>query len=116
MSDPVITYQHVAWNAVPVQRVAEGAERQIVTGQQMMACRMRFAPHAVAPVHRHPHEQVTFVVQGRARFTIEGEARVAVAGDVLHFPSNVEHGATMLDEETVLVDVFTPIRQDFLRA
>jgi hypothetical protein len=37
-----------------------------------------------------------------------------LAGDVLHFPPNVVHGATMLDEEVVLIDIFTPIREDFL--
>ena len=114
MNQPDITCQHIAWSAVPVHRLGAGIERQIVTGQQLMACRMRFAPHVVAARHRHPHEQVTLVMQGRVRFTIEGTDRLASAGDVLHFPSNIEHGATMLDEEVVLVDVFTPVREDFL--
>jgi quercetin dioxygenase-like cupin family protein len=54
------------------------------------------------------------VERGRVRFFIEGEPRIATAGDVLHFPSNVEHGATMLDEEVVLIDIFSPVREDFL--
>jgi len=66
------------------------------------------------PVHSHPHEQMTIVERGRARFTVGGEARIAVAGDVLHFPPNVRHGATMLDEEVVLIDIFTPTREDCL--
>jgi len=48
------------------------------------------------------------------RFTIDGREQIAVAGDVLHFAPNVVHGATMLDEEVVLIDIFTPIREDFL--
>lgn len=114
MSERDAPYQHVAWNTVPVQRLAAGIERWMVTGQQLMACRLRFAPHVVTPLHRHPHEQMTLVLQGQVRFTIEGEERIAVGGDVLQFPSNVEHGATMLDEEVVLVDIFTPVREDFL--
>ncbi|HEV7843410.1 MAG TPA: cupin domain-containing protein [Pyrinomonadaceae bacterium] len=47
-------------------------------------------------------------------FTIGNEERIAEAGDVLHFPPNSWHGATMLDEEVVLIDIFTPIREDFL--
>lgn len=43
-----------------------------------------------------------------------GEERIVQAGDVLHFASNVRHGATMMDGEVVLVDIFTPIREDFL--
>jgi quercetin dioxygenase-like cupin family protein len=79
-----------------------------------MVCRIRFAPRVVTPVHTHPHEQVTLVERGRVEFTIGGERRIASAGDVLYFPSDLEHGATMLDEEVVLVDIFSPVREDFL--
>jgi quercetin dioxygenase-like cupin family protein len=49
------------------------------------------------------------------RFFIEGKEQIASAGDVLHFPSNCWHGATMMDEEVVLIDIFSPLREDFLR-
>jgi quercetin dioxygenase-like cupin family protein len=45
---------------------------------------------------------------------VDGEERLASAGDVLYLPSNVPHGVTMLDEEVVLVDIFSPVRDDFL--
>ena len=45
---------------------------------------------------------------------MDGVERVAKAGDVLYFPSNLPHGATMLDEPVVLVDIFSPVREDFL--
>ena len=57
---------------------------------------------------------MTLVEKGRVRFTICGHAREAMAGDVLHFPPNVVHGATMLDEAVVLIDIFTPISEDSL--
>ncbi|RPJ83344.1 MAG: cupin domain-containing protein [Acidobacteria bacterium] len=79
-----------------------------------MVCRIRFAPGVVTPVHAHPHEQITMVERGRVEFFIAGERRIASAGDVLRFPSNIEHGATMLDEEVVLVDIFSPVREDFV--
>jgi quercetin dioxygenase-like cupin family protein len=103
------------WNDVKVERLGEGIERRMVWGAQLMACRLHFAPHVVTPVHRHPHEQMTFVLQGRVRFTIQGQEHIAAAGDVLHFPSNAEHGATMMEEEVVLIDIFTPIREEFLK-
>ncbi len=116
MTTSAPSFQHVSWTALDPQALGPGIERKMVIGQSLMACRLRFAPGVGTPVHRHPHEQMTLVLQGRVRFTIEGTERIAVAGDALHFPSNVEHGATMLDEEVVLVDLFTPIRQDFLPA
>ena len=114
MTQSMQRYQHVAWDTVPAGSPAAGIERRMVVGEQLMICRLRFDPHVVTPVHRHPHEQVTLVERGRVRFTIEGQERVAQSGDVLHFPSNIEHGATMLDEEAVLLDIFTPVREDFL--
>jgi quercetin dioxygenase-like cupin family protein len=104
------------WASIPATRVADGIERQMVHGEKVMVCRLRMAPHVVTPVHSHPHEQITMVERGRVRFTIDGADRVVSAGDVLHLPSNVPHGATMLDEEVVLVDIFSPIREDFLPA
>jgi len=112
--ESVSSFQHRKWDGIPVEQIAEGAERQMIWGDNLMVCRIRFAPGVVTPVHTHPHEQITMVERGRVRFFIEGEPRIATAGDVLHFPSNVEHGATMLDEEVVLIDIFSPVREDFL--
>lgn len=118
MSDrnTLVAFQHVDWASVPTERVAEGIARQMVYGDRVMVCRLRIAPHTVTPVHSHPHEQVTLVEQGPVEFTIDDQKRVANTGDVLHFPSNIRHGATMLDGEVVLIDIFSPIREDFLPA
>ena len=86
----------------------------MVVGDRVMLCRLRFQPHVVSPAHDHPHEQITLVEQGSALFTIGNEERLAQAGDVLHFPPGTWHGATTLDEEVVLLDIFSPIREDFL--
>ena len=98
---------------IPVREVTI-VERQMVVGDRVMICRLRFAPNVVTPAHRHEHEQMTLVERGKVLFTVGEEKRTAQAGDVLHFPSNFWHGATMLDEEVVLIDIFSPIRQDFL--
>jgi len=106
--------QHLNWSRILVENPAEGIERQMVVGQNLMICRFRFAPLLVTPEHTHPHEQMSLVVSGRVRFFVEGEERIASPGDVLHFPANCLHGATMMDEEVVLIDIFTPVREDFL--
>jgi quercetin dioxygenase-like cupin family protein len=103
------------WSKIPVEKTAEGIERQMVIGENMMMCRFRFAPFVATNEHSHPHEQMTLVVQGKVKFTISGEERILKAGDVLHFPPHNRHGATMLDEEVILIDIFSPIREDFLK-
>ena len=102
------------WNRVPAEQVAKGIKRQMVIGEKVMVCRFTFDPFTVTEVHSHPHEQITLVIRGKVRFTIDGQPIIAAPGDVLHFPSNNRHGATMLDEEVVLIDIFSPIREDFL--
>ena len=102
------------WATLPVERVAEGIERQMVVGEKLMICRLKIQPRVVTAVHAHAHEQVTMVERGRVLYIIDGVERVCSPGDVLHFPPHLLHGATMLDEEVVLVDVFTPRREDFL--
>ena len=107
--------RHVNWSSIPIERITEGIERQMVVGENLMICRFRFAPFLVTPEHDHPHEQMSIVVSGRVRFFVEGTERIASPGDVLHFPPNCWHGATMMDEEVVLIDIFTPVREDFLK-
>ena len=102
------------WSKVASEQIADGIKRQMVVGKNVMVCRFSFDPFVVTDVHSHPHEQITLVATGRVNFAVDGKSVIATAGDVLYFPSNLEHGATMLEEEVVLIDIFSPIREDFL--
>ena len=57
---------------------------------------------------------ITYIAEGSFEFTIGGETKIVNKGDSVYMPSNVEHGVTCL-EEGKLVDVFNPMRQDFLK-
>jgi len=107
--------QHTDWTSIPVEQLEPGIERQMIVGENLMICRLRFQPNVITPAHDHPHEQITLVERGRVLFTVGNEQRLAQTGDVLHFPPGAWHGATMLDEEVILVDIFSPIREDFLK-
>jgi quercetin dioxygenase-like cupin family protein len=109
-------FQHRDWSSLPVEQIAPGILRQMIWGERLMVCRLTIAPHVVTPVHSHHHEQITLVERGRVRFTIEDSTQIVSAGDLLVFPSNCQHGATMLDEEVILIDIFAPPREDFIAA
>ena len=64
--------------------------------------------------HKHEHLQITYIAKGSFEFTIGGETKIVNQGDSVYMPSNVEHGVTAL-EDGILVDVFNPMRQDFLK-
>jgi quercetin dioxygenase-like cupin family protein len=110
----VIDFQHRDWSEIPIEKIGDGIERQMIWGERLMVCRLRLAPHVVTAVHSHAHEQLTIVEAGRVLFTVDDRQHEASAGDVLYFPSGIRHGATMLDEEVVLIDIFSPVREDFL--
>nr|MDQ3014221.1 hypothetical protein [Acidobacteriota bacterium] len=75
---------HWDWDGVKVEDLGGGIARQMIVGDRLMVCRLRFAPRVVTTAHDHPHEQMTLVERGRVRFIIGAEERVAEAGDVLH--------------------------------
>ncbi len=96
--------------------VAGVRRRTLVSGTAMMQMVVEFAAGSRLPEHRHPHEQVTHVVSGRLRFALNGpggETRDVGAGDSIYLASDVPHGAEAL-EETVVVDTFSPPREDLL--
>ena len=107
--------QQYNWETIPFETVGEGIERQMIVGESLMICRLRFAANTVTPAHEHPHEQMTIVEKGSVLFILGEVEQVFCAGDVLHFPPHFWHGATMLDEEVILIDIFSPIREDFLQ-
>ncbi len=92
-----------------------GIQRQILGyDDALMMVRIRFEEGAVGAVHHHPHRQTSFVEAGRFEVEVEGEKQVLVAGDGFFIPPDLKHGVVAL-EPGVLVDVFAPAREDFLK-
>src|SRR3954468_3723120 len=103
-----LNYKHLQvrnWDNIPVETFDNGAKRQMMVGDNLMICRFQFPANLVTPAHKHVHEQMTMVRKGRVAFIIGEEKIIAEEGDILHFPPNCWHGATMLDEDVELIDV-----------
>src|SRR5262245_50536967 len=93
--------------------MAEGVQRQIqVDGQKLMIVKVHLAAGAEVRPHSHPHEQATYVVSGRLRFTVGDQTMDLSAGQSIGIPSNAVHGVVAA-EETVVLDSFSPPREDF---
>ena len=92
-----------------------GVHRRILAhDQSIMAVEVSFETGAEGAVHTHPHTQCSYVLSGRFRYSIENEAVEMNAGDSVVIPSGLPHGTVCL-EKGILLDVFTPEREDFLR-
>ncbi len=104
------------WESMPKEPVVEGIDRRLVTGARSMLAHVYIQKGYVVPKHSHDNEQFTYILSGALRFWIGADKKEVIdvhAGEVLHIPSNVPHEARAL-EDTVDLDVFTPIRQDWL--
>ncbi len=94
--------------------LGDGVKRRVMAySDNLMVCEISFDKDAVGALHSHPHEQATYIIKGSFEFTIGDEVRVVKAGDCLYKQPDIIHGAKAL-EESVLIDIFTPMRKDFL--
>ncbi len=96
------------------ENVSEGVIRRIKSyTDELMVVENRFSKGAVGAIHSHPHTQITYVVSGKFQFTIGGETRTVSAGDTMLKKNGIEHGCVCL-EEGILLDIFSPMREDFI--
>jgi quercetin dioxygenase-like cupin family protein len=101
------------WDEIALEKVTELISRKVVTGTREMIAQIYLKKGALVPMHRHESEQLTYVLQGAMRFAVGGEEFTVREGEVLHIASQVPHQAEAL-EDTFELDVFSPIRQDWL--
>ena len=99
-----------------VQNPEPGIKRRIMAYcDKLMVCELKFTKGTTSAIHKHPHEQITYVVSGALKFSVGGQEQVVHAGDVVYMPANVEHGVLLAVEDSVIVDNFAPNRDDFLK-
>ena len=101
------------WDEIALEKVTEMLSRKIVSGEREMLVQVYVKRGCLVPMHAHDSEQMTYVLQGAVRFVVGGEETIVREGEVLHIPSGVVHQAEAL-EDTFELDVFSPVRQDWL--
>lgn len=105
----------VPFEAVEFTHPQPGITRRIIArGGNMMLVHVEFEKDIVAPVHQHVHEQLSYIVSGSFEYTMGGKTYQLKAGDSYYVMPNEVHGIRAL-EDSVILDVFTPQREDFLR-
>ena len=98
----------------PIVELGGGVARRVLAHTDaLMIVEVSFEAGSTGAVHTHPHCQNTYVCSGRFRFSIDGESVEVGPGDTLAFPPNLPHGTLCL-EPGVLLDIFAPMREDFL--
>ncbi len=105
--------EHYTWDEMDKEILSETIARKIISGDKAMVAQVFLKKDAVVPEHHHESEQITYILEGALKFQIDGREIVVGKGQVLRIPSNVPHAAVAL-EDTLDLDIFSPIRQDWL--
>ncbi len=108
-SEKFINVQTMEW-----EELGGGVSRKFLGyDNQIMMVKVKFEKGAVGSPHHHFHTQTTYVAEGKFEFEIDGEKQIVSAGDGVYIEPNLVHSAICL-EEGMLIDVFSPIREDFM--
>ncbi len=100
----------IEWKAVD-----PGVSRKIMTyDDRLMLVKVKFETGAIGTLHHHHHTQISHVESGSFEVEINKEKKVLKAGDAFYVPPNTVHGVVCL-ESGILIDVFSPMREDFIK-
>ncbi len=105
----LLRYDDANW-----ERLNELTYRKHMHGSRVTVAQFRLMRGSVVKPHAHVHEQVSIVVNGRLKFIVGGEVHIVGPGDVVYIPPNTVHGVEAL-EDSLVVDVYSPVRDDWLR-
>lgn len=96
----------------PVE-LAPGARIRTPYGKNIMLSYVEMDEGSLVPTHSHPHEQAGMLLEGQLELTIGDESRVCEPGDLFIIPANTPHSARPVGGGAVILDVFSPVREDY---
>lgn len=106
--------EYIQTEGLEWEEVAPGMKRKFMGyDDEIMMVKVKFDKGGIGARHAHIHSQTTYIVSGEFEVAIGDDKKILKEGDGFYIPPNVEHGAVCL-REGVLIDVFSPIREDFI--
>jgi quercetin dioxygenase-like cupin family protein len=106
--------QFVRFDDIRPFELAAGVGGRPLFGEGAMINLIEFEPGAVVPPHSHPHEQLGICLRGVQVLVVAGEEHPIGPMEGYVLPGGVEHSARCGPEGATVVDVFTPVREDYL--
>jgi quercetin dioxygenase-like cupin family protein len=98
------------------RQLAEGLETRIFPGENLMLSVLRIGPNKSGEIHEHPQEQWGVMLEGSGTRIQDGVEHAVGAGDFWQTPGNVPHGFKAGPEGAVVLDIFSPPREEYRRA
>ena len=97
----------------PAKELVTGIHAKTFWGEKMLAAVVDLDPNVHLPRHSHPHEQLGIVIEGQIEFTVADQKQVLGPGEVYVIPGDVEHEARTFDHPVKVMDVFSPVREEY---
>ncbi len=95
------------------QEVVPGCRLRTPYGENLMLSYLEMDEGATIPLHDHPHEQAGMLLEGCLELTIGDETRTVQPRSMFIIPPNVPHKATAIGGPALVLDVFSPVREDY---
>jgi quercetin dioxygenase-like cupin family protein len=100
---------------LPSKEIARGVTIKPLAGDHVMLNYVEFTSGAEVPTHSHPHEQLGLMIEGELDLWIGNERRTLRPGDTYVIPGGTPHGARTAESRALVLDVFYPLREDYLK-
>lgn len=105
----------IADHDIDWEDLGDGVKRKIMAyDNDLMLVKVAFEKDAIGTIHNHPHLQMSYVAKGSFEVSMGDDKKILNEGDVFFAPTVVFHGVVCL-EEGLLIDVFNPHREDFVK-
>ena len=102
--------------SIEKETVAPGMKRKIMSyDDRAMIVKVYFDKGGIGVLHNHYHTQITYISKGVFEVEVDGKKKVLKEGDVFYVAPNLMHGVVCL-EDGELIDVFSPMREDFIKS
>ena len=92
---------------------APGFSVRAISGKNVMLCDVALQPYSESPLHSHPCEELSIIIEGEFDMKIGDESQLLKKGDVYHVPPETLHGGVTHEDGTVMISVFSPPRKDY---
>ena len=99
--------------ALPVRELAHGIRLRSVELATLMMTFVEYPEGSVVPTHFHPHEQITYVLEGCLEVVVGDQQRLLGPGDGVRIPPNAEHSSRPVDGPARALDAWTPVLERF---
>ncbi|HLJ60538.1 MAG TPA: cupin domain-containing protein [bacterium] len=108
-------YVFTSLNALPGKEIAKGVTMRPLAGAHVMISCVDLSPDSTVALHSHPHEQLGVVLEGQIEMQIGEERRALRPGDAYVIPGGTRHAARASGGPARVLDVFYPLREEYLR-